>query len=73
MAYMNTTEINARIDELEFKLQYQDDVIDSLNLALSNQQKELMLLNEKMQLIAKQMQSNRSQQIIQGDDTPPHY
>lgn len=73
MAYMNTTEINARIDELEFKLQYQDDVIDSLNLALANQQKELMLLNEKMQLLAQQMQSNRSQQTIQSDDRPPHY
>ena len=73
MAYMNTTEINARIDELEFKLQYQDDVIDSLNLALANQQKELMLLNEKMQLLAQQIQSNRSQQTIQGDDRPPHY
>ena len=32
---MNTSQINQRIDELEFKLQFQEDTIDSLIRHLS--------------------------------------
>ncbi|MGP3372509.1 SlyX family protein, partial [Escherichia coli] len=37
---MNTSQINQRIDELEFKLQFQEDTIDSLNQALISQQQD---------------------------------
>ncbi|OUR85197.1 SlyX protein, partial [Marinomonas sp. 42_23_T18] len=50
---MNTTEINERINDLEFKVLYQDDTIESLNQVISQQQKDLLLLQEKMQLLGR--------------------
>lgn len=73
MGHMNTIEIDERMNELEFKLQYQEDVIESLNNALSNQQKEIFILQEKMVNLVKQIESYRTQQTIHEGDTPPHY
>jgi len=71
---MNTTEINERINDLEFKVLYQDDTIESLNQVISQQQKDLLLLQEKMQLLGRLLEANRSQPGINNDnETPPHY
>jgi SlyX protein len=71
---MNTTEINERINDLEFKVLYQDDTIESLNQVISQQQKDLLLLQEKMQLLGRLLESHRSQQGINSDnEIPPHY
>lgn len=74
MVRMNTTEINERINDLEFKVLYQDDTIESLNQVISQQQKDLLLLQEKMQFLGRLLESQRSQQGISGDnEVPPHY
>jgi SlyX protein len=73
MAHMNTTENNTRIDDIEFKLQYQEDLIETLNIALSKQQREIMLLEEKLRLVVKMIESNRSQTSISENEPPPHY
>lgn len=70
---MNTSEIDERINELEFKVAYQDDLIEDLNQVIASQQKELLLLNEKLSLLAKQLESYRTQQAIQEGERPPHY
>jgi len=71
---MNTTEINERINDLEFKVLYQDDTIECLNQVISQQQKDLLLLQEKMQLLGRLLEANRSQPGINNDnETPPHY
>jgi SlyX protein len=70
---MNTSQINQRIDELEFKLQFQEDTIDSLNQALITQQKDILLMKEKLLIIGKQLDSQRQQQNIQEGERPPHY
>lgn len=74
MAPMNTLDTELRIDELEYKLQFQEDMIDSLNQALIVQQRDLITMKEKLSLLAKQLESNRQQQqnIIEGE-IPPHY
>ena len=59
---MNTSQINQRIDELEFKLQFQEDTIDSLNQALIRQQKDMLLMQEKLAILGKQLESYRQQQ-----------
>tara|TARA_R110001606_G_scaffold158369_2_gene302115 strand:+ start:94 stop:306 length:213 start_codon:yes stop_codon:yes gene_type:complete len=70
---MNTSQINQRIDELEFKLQFQEDTIDSLNQALISQQKDMLLMKEKLLLLGNQLESYRQQQPIHDGDRPPHY
>ena len=70
---MNTSQINQRVDELEFKLQFQEDTIDSLNQALIEQQKDILLMKEKLLIIGKQLDSQRQQQNIHEGDRPPHY
>jgi len=70
---MNTSQTDERIDELEFKLQFQEDTIDSLNQALISQQKDILLMKEKLQMMGKQLESYRQQQSIQEGERPPHY
>ena len=74
MVRMNTTEINERINDLEFKVLYQEDTIESLNQVVSQQQKDLLLLQEKMQMLGRIMETYRSQQSISSEnEIPPHY
>ncbi|MCV2403826.1 SlyX family protein [Marinomonas sp. C2222] len=70
---MNTSDIDQRIDELEIKLQFQEDTIDSLNQALIRQQKDILLMTEKFSLMSKQLESYRQQQSIHEGEKPPHY
>jgi SlyX protein len=70
---MNTSQINQRIDELEFKLQFQEDTIDSLNQALISQQKDMLLMKEKLVILGKQLESYRQQQPNFEAERPPHY
>jgi len=70
---MNTTESNTRMNDIEFKLQYQEDMIETLNIALSKQQREIMLLEEKFALMIKLVESYRLQPNINESEAPPHY
>lgn len=73
MAPMNTLDTEQRIDELEYKLQFQEDMIDSLNHALIVQQKDLLLMHEKLVMLSNQLEANRQQHNIVEGETPPHY
>ncbi|GAA0830129.1 MULTISPECIES: SlyX family protein [Marinomonas] len=73
MPPMNTLDTERRIDELEYKLQFQEDMIDSLNQSLIVQQRDLLLMQEKLVMLAKQLEANRQQQNIVEGETPPHY
>jgi len=70
---MNTSQINERIDELEFKLQFQEDTIDSLNQVLISQQKDMLLMKETLVMLGKQLNAYRQQQPTLEGDRPPHY
>ncbi|MDB4837772.1 SlyX family protein [Marinomonas sp.] len=70
---MNTSEIDQRIDDLEIKLQFQEDTIDSLNEVLVRQQKDILLITEKFNLVSKQLESYKQQQTIHEGERPPHY
>ncbi|MEO9653755.1 SlyX family protein [Marinomonas dokdonensis] len=77
MAPMNTSENDQRIDELEIKLQFQEDTIDSLNAALIRQQKDMLLIQEQLSLLVKQLETYRQQQseneAVHDNEKPPHY
>ncbi len=70
---MNTKDINDRINDLEFKLAFQEDVIESLNVVVSAQQQDILLLHEKLKQMAKLVESYRLQQSIADQEVPPHY
>ncbi|TBR43573.1 SlyX protein [Marinomonas agarivorans] len=62
-----------RLNELEFKVAYQEDMIDSLNQSLAAQQQDLLMLQEQLQLLGKMLESYRTQQATIDNQPPPHY
>ncbi|GAA6131829.1 SlyX family protein [Halopseudomonas sabulinigri] len=65
----------ARLNELETRLAFQDDIIQSLNDALGQQQIALDRLQRSLQLVAKRQSDMAS--LMPGDSAedqpPPHY
>ena len=74
---MNAEELVAAIEALQAEVAFQGDSVQQLNEALATQQKDLLLLNEKMELLAKQLRDLRAQQPAADAPTdeppPPHY
>lgn len=70
---MNTRETNDRINDLEFKVAYQEDTIESLNQVVASQQQDILILQEKLQLLGKLLESYRTQQATIDNQPPPHY
>lgn len=68
---MNT--LNERIDELEARLAFQDDTIQALNLVIIEQQKQVELLQRKVDLLIKRHNEIVEQWQEIEDNKPPHY
>ena len=66
-------ELNNRIDELEAKLAFQDDTIQILNVTVINQQKQIDLLERKVDLLIKRHGEILEQWQEIEDNKPPHY
>lgn len=66
-----------RIAELEAKLSFAEDLIDSLNRTVYRQQEQLDLLQRQLRLLHEQMQTLRSEKEADPADPrqeiPPHY
>ena len=59
-----------RINELETKSTFQEDIIERLSKELRKQQKEIQILKEEIVIINKHLESN----LIENDiEKPPHY
>ena len=59
-----------RINELETKSTFQEDIIERLSEELRKQQKEIQILKEEIVMIKKHLESN----LIENDiEKPPHY
>jgi SlyX protein len=68
----------ARIDELEAKLSFAEDLIDELNRSVFRQQEQLDLMQQQIMLLHQHLQS-----VVQSvsttetrnlrDELPPHY
>jgi SlyX protein len=64
----------ARIDELETRIAFQEDLINSLNDALGQQQRRLMELTRSIEKLHEQIKETREQPLPAADDEPPpHY
>jgi len=63
-----------RINSLEMRHAFQDDVIEKLNIELANHQSEIAELKQQLKLIAGRLKDLRpSGGLGEEPDTPPHY
>ena len=63
-----------RIARLEEQVAFQEDVIQKLDDALADQQKQLMEAERKIELMIQQLQKLEANQPASPDDEkPPHY
>jgi len=63
-----------RITELEIKIAYQEDLVQSLNITVSNQQTQIDKLEETCKLLNEKIKNRvESESLTQGVEKPPHY
>lgn len=64
----------ARIDELEAKLSFAEDLIDELNRTVFRQQEQLDRLQQQIVLLHQQLQTVMPEETRNlRDELPPHY
>jgi len=63
-----------RVTELEIKVAYQEDLLQTLNEVVSEQQQQLIRLEELSRLLGQRIKNmTESEGINQGVELPPHY
>lgn len=64
----------ARISELEIKLAYAEDLLDTLNTTVFRQQQQIDLLQEQLRMLRQQFNDSLpGEQRSLRDEIPPHY
>ena len=63
-----------RLDELEAKVAFAEDLIETLNQTVIRQQGQLDLLQQQLRLLHQRMQESRPDETrAPADEIPPHY
>ncbi len=72
---MNDADHNARINRLEIMLSEQEYTIESLNSVITRQTRDILELNQQLDLLRLQLQEFKKQlpQTTIIDEKPPHY
>ena len=65
--------LEKRINELEIKFSYQDDLLNELNLIVANQQVKIKEMSEVIQAISAQTANSGGQGSNPKNERPPHY
>jgi len=66
--------IQARLTELEVKLSFTEDLVDSLNHVVARQQEQIDLLQDELRAVFQQVQQMApAEKADIRDDIPPHY
>ncbi|MGO4325886.1 SlyX family protein [Cupriavidus sp. 2TAF22] len=67
--------MESRLTELEIKVAFQDDLLETLNLAVARQQRQIDLLQEQLQALYQQMRASGPGGPDNGSqhEIPPHY
>ena len=65
----------SRITELETKLAFAEDLLDTLNLAIIRQQRQIDNLQEQFRLLHQQVRDSQSdaEPTTPREEIPPHY
>ncbi len=69
------TDIQEQVMSLEIKLAFQDDLVETLNQIVIEQQQQLNLLQKQVQLLYQQLKSLQPSNIadLAEEAPPPHY
>ena len=69
------TNIQDQVSNLEIKLAFQDDLVETLNQIVIGQQQQLDLLQQQVQLLYQQFKSLQPSDIadLAEETHPPHY
>lgn len=69
------TNIQDQVSNLEIKLAFQDDLVETLNQIVIGQQQQLDLLQQQVQLLYQQFKSLQPSDIadLAQEVPPPHY
>lgn len=74
---MNTLieKLESKIDDLEYKVAYQEQTIDALNDALTQQQLQLSKMQEQMRFMVGKLKSMTGSNLADASEEtpPPHY
>lgn len=62
-----------KINELETRIAFQDELLQKLDDALASQQQQLMDLERRIKLLTEQIQQIESGSIDPDNEKPPHY
>ncbi|MBX9849054.1 MAG: SlyX family protein [Rhodocyclaceae bacterium] len=63
-----------RIAELEIKLAYAEDLLDSVNTTVFRQQEQIDLLQAQLRSLQQQVQTSMPGEALSlRDELPPHY
>lgn len=66
--------IEARLNELEAKMVFAEDLIDTLNQTVVRQQEQIDSLQQQLRLLHQRMQESRPDEPhTLRDEIPPHY
>ncbi len=67
--------MESRLTNLETKVAFQDDLVDSLNRIVASQQQQLDLLQQQIQMLYDQLRSLAPAGIASESEEarPPHY
>ncbi len=71
----NTSDLAARIDELEIRLAHQDQVIEDLNAVISRQWSELEAVSRQLAKLGDRINvvETHSGEAAPAEPPPPHY
>jgi SlyX protein len=69
---------SARIEDLQVKIAFQDDFIESLNQMVASQQQTILALQKQMQVLYQRVESyqngeNGVEPFDPSQEIPPHY
>ena len=69
--------VESRLDELESRLAFQDDLIESLNETIARQDRELVRLELRIKSLADKLSDFAESAVMPdasaGHEVPPHY
>lgn len=67
--------LEARIEQLEMKVAFQEDNIETLNNEIFEQQRKLQLLTEQVTILATKLKETQPNQLASEKEEmrPPHY
>jgi SlyX protein len=70
---MSESPLQRRLDDVEIKLTYAEDLIDELNRTIFRQQQQIDFLAGELRALRDQVHSMPQEKRSLRDDIPPHY